>query len=90
MPVSYTHLDVYKRQVSAGITSFNFNLGIQLSVFDKVDIGVNADLRGLALGSKKTGYYSSTAGYNKVDSLNLHPVSYTHLDVYKRQGLYYW
>lgn len=59
-------------QVSAGITSFNFNLGIQLSVFDKVDIGVNADILGLALGGKKSGFYSSTTGYNKVDSLNLH------------------
>jgi len=69
-PVKLQNLDTL--QISAGITSLNFNLGFQLSLFDKIDIGANADLLGLAFGSKKSGLYSSFAGYNKVDSLNLH------------------
>ncbi|MEZ4903441.1 MAG: hypothetical protein R2822_17595 [Spirosomataceae bacterium] len=59
-------------QIRSAITSFNFNLGVQLSFFNRLDIGANADLIGFAFGSRRAGYYLGSRGYNKIDSLNLH------------------
>jgi len=62
-------------QLRSSITSFNFNLGFQVSLGGRIDIGVNTDLLGLAFGTRRSGYYSGSRGYNKVDSLNLHKTS---------------
>ncbi|AEI50455.1 hypothetical protein [Runella slithyformis] len=59
-------------QIRTAITSFNFNIGFQLSFFNRFDLGVNADLLGLALGARRSGFHLGSAGYNKADSLNLH------------------
>ena len=66
MPVSYTHLDVYKRQV--------YNLP------DRDNIGAN--IYGLYLdpGENPQSIKENTAQGNGIEA-----VSYTHLDVYKRQ-----
>jgi hypothetical protein len=58
--------------MKTGITSFNFNVSAQISLFGRLDIGANADILGFALGNRRAGYYLGSRGYNKVDSLNLH------------------
>ena len=69
-PVSYTHLDVYKRQAE------NMPIDI-LRVRDD-------DIPGLVMdGVVDLGII----GENVLEEELLNPVSYTHLDVYKRQGL---
>ena len=73
-PVSYTHLDVYKRQVLSA------NNGTLALVFDEVDQGIGgatADAVGRRL--------RDLAKTSQVICVT--PVSYTHIAVYKRQGL---
>ena len=64
--VSYTHLDVYKRQPLEGVALS----GWTVSVTDNVDFTV-------ALTDAK--------GNRTLVPISINPVSYTHLDVYKRQ-----
>ena len=59
-------------QMRAGITSFNFNVSAQISLFERLDIGANVDILGFSLGNRRAGYYLGSRGYNKADSLNLH------------------
>ena len=72
-PVSYTHLDVYKRQG----TVKRIEIGVMPALMnsDEVQIALNAPSRtfDLAANAFDDGFYSPIA------------VSYTHLDVYKRQ-----
>ena len=71
-PVSYTHLDVYKRQgwIRSSISVTTFGTGkIADDQIEKL-IRAHFDLR----------------PYGIVKMLDLIPVSYTHLDVYKRQA----
>ena len=74
MSVSYTHLDVYKRQqvaaVNAALNSFNKEL-----LAEHIR---NCVVRDIREGKDET-----------VEELVVIPVSYTHLDVYKRQGYYH-
>ena len=66
--VSYTHLDVYKRQTVAGYVDETGKVKVQDGSF------------------KEAGF--SGPGYMTVDPKDpnvLYAVSYTHLDVYKRQ-----
>ena len=67
-PVSYTHLDVYKRQVQP------FAGKVYL-------ISEQGTLQGTK-GAKSIGAEQGTGSGVK----GHHPVSYTHLDVYKRQA----
>ena len=73
-PVSYTHLDVYKRQVQRlfGFAGFDIRLGIHTG---HVLLGGGVDEDG------------TIRGFTVNIAARLEPVSYTHLDVYKRQGL---
>ena len=77
-PVSYTHLDVYKRQhynpasFIASLTAF----------LEASDISTNGKrTSGSQRPSSAIAYFTGT-GFG---SMNKIPVSYTHLDVYKRQ-----
>ena len=73
VPVSYTHLDVYKRQVQAQLDAIAERLG------DRFDTRVH-----IKLGAKKgqvTIDFATIADLKRI----LDAVSYTHLDVYKRQ-----
>ena len=76
VPVSYTHLDVYKRQileiVHANKTADFITVGEELDRRKRLDA-----VGGLA-------YITSLA--NESVSYNVEAVSYTHLDVYKRQA----
>ena len=70
-PVSYTHLDVYKRQV---LTSYSR--------------GEGTNLHGSAFRVLKTirsGYHGNRIECILVAIASVEAVSYTHLDVYKRQ-----
>ena len=74
-PVSYTHLDVYKRQIK---TRGN-NL---YSSFDTAVVGLFEWVDGKNVETDQT----KSTEYQML--CKIYPVSYTHLDVYKRQVLY--
>ena len=115
-PVSYTHLDVYKRQGHNGLKNISAHLGTD--GFARIKMGVGnkpegSDLADLSLihilkpmncPGGMLVYKSQPRSYRELPlrmgelgivhrnekSGQLHglmPVSYTHLDVYKRQGL---
>ena len=96
-PVSYTHLDVYKRQALSGLRDMSTieqpphdRYPVQTFVLEHSDrILDEAIRRELSRGGQV--YYL----HNRVESIDecaaklkdrLGAVSYTHLDVYKRQG----
>ena len=103
MPVSYTHLDVYKRQYMNGKAPSLLSFGVKPSgsmsareagakVLDAfklftrlVNIG---DARSLATHSASTTHRQLSAEELKKAGVSEDTVSYTHLDVYKRQRLY--
>ena len=71
-PVSYTHLDVYKRQ---------YDMSLNAAVLTAVEEGqytINVS-NSVLLPMGKPPIEGT------VDALTIAPVSYTHLDVYKRQ-----
>ena len=79
MSVSYTHLDVYKRQVYNSIREFGYKLKTTPIVF----------VGGGAVVMKNFGNHDAkNISYNLDVKANArgYAVSYTHLDVYKRQG----
>ena len=84
MPVSYTHLDVYKRQQLARATprhcldSERFSHGLLLL---GVAVPFGERFKQRCSSFVRRVKIASPAGY-------LRPVSYTHLDVYKRQPLF--
>ena len=66
-PVSYTHLDVYKRQLQ--ILRDQFQLGFAM----RIDVA-----------AQETALAQAKATLPPLQK-QFEPVSYTHLDVYKRQ-----
>ena len=71
-PVSYTHLDVYKRQPRIRIRGVRQDvLKKEMAASDKVRI-------------QYASKYAGSSNYWK-NSIGMNTVSYTHLDVYKRQ-----
>ena len=72
MPVSYTHLDVYKRQVLPLGYSFNLDGSMMYMTFASMFIAQA---------------YNITSITGDLTQQIIMPVSYTHLDVYKRQVL---
>ena len=92
LPVSYTHLDVYKRQAIGFLTmglfmAYGFLL-IYLRDFapgkeewvNSYSIGKHFESRLAHVHGNLFAFLNILIGY-----LLLHSVSYTHLDVYKRQ-----
>ena len=83
VPVSYTHLDVYKRQTynkSIGHHNFDVLLGHENSS-SKYEY-----LYGMKTQETVSGMYEF-GNFVNISSLSSYTtVSYTHLDVYKRQG----
>ena len=72
--VSYTHLDVYKRQIVHSLSKFrSYILGAKLTIITDNKALVIL-LKCKLLGARLTRWILAI------------PVSYTHLDVYKRQG----
>ena len=79
-PVSYTHLDVYKRQV---LRNASVHCWLLRNIIDKISIREEDDMKNRLEELRKQ------RGIKQEDLANaLEAVSYTHLDVYKRQGLY--
>ena len=94
-PVSYTHLDVYKRQY------LNFDVCTDLSEFRRMFYFLSprqvrdVDQSVYTLSLIHISEYPNDKGTEKRLSISVvlrlkysMPVSYTHLDVYKRQVLY--
>ena len=75
--VSYTHLDVYKRQVRDRIKILRSEATGQWSIREK-----NADRSNV---KANTTYGTRRMSAYHILEQTLNPVSYTHLDVYKRQ-----
>ena len=85
-PVSYTHLDVYKRQVVDTAEGRLRALGTRFTVRQEAGATLLAVYQG-AVEIRTTGNAPAvviTAGHQARYTA---PVSYTHLDVYKRQHL---
>ena len=83
-PVSYTHLDVYKRQVHFGPTSKRIMIEyIRGGIAELSPATAVIDCNGLGYGVKiSLNTYAAIQGKKEC---KLYAVSYTHLDVYKRQ-----
>ena len=96
-PVSYTHLDVYKRQGLGCAGSFDYvEIAMKKQFADHRRILI--DLLGAGYSDKPLDFVYEVKNHAKylnefLEDLNLDkivlfghsPVSYTHLDVYKRQ-----
>ena len=112
-PVSYTHLDVYKRQVedSANFNSFLFGSIVSISRGEMLAVCIISVAVLLVLGifSRELFYIGFDENAARISGVPVRqvnfiftiltaltvsaasrtvgtPVSYTHLDVYKRQG----
>ena len=80
VPVSYTHLDVYKRQI-------NNNKGYLMVLKDYLRILAARDGSDLYLTVDAPPAGKFQGSLKALDKIKMTPesVSYTHLDVYKRQ-----
>ena len=96
-PVSYTHLDVYKRQVLVALLAGVLFVGswlFALAAFLCLSLALYEELTALSRGGHYPVWWTSFAGlaisvplmmfYSSLVIIPI-PVSYTHLDVYKRQ-----
>ena len=97
IPVSYTHLDVYKRQENmfpGDSVSKDFNIQVShqkaITLYYHADIRPGYEVLAEVLHIKIELPEKGETLYNGLmrDMPNSVPVSYTHLDVYKRQSLY--
>ena len=86
MSVSYTHLDVYKRQVlDIPYRKKEQHLATSAALFYSCLLYTSdytAAIIAAALDADSLEIWTDVDGFMTAD-----PVSYTHLDVYKRQGL---
>ena len=85
--VSYTHLDVYKRQQVMGVNAIRYTLtkDLKKTLCSKCELFTSKEYSYIPIGQlvSKGGIKAILAYYQ-----TLGPVSYTHLDVYKRQEVY--
>ena len=90
MPVSYTHLDVYKRQVqSIKLILWNFGIDTLESAFIRkinVHITVFEFVVCAEQEIREKQFQKFCGGMNALLQIII-AVSYTHLDVYKRQTI---
>ena len=85
--VSYTHLDVYKRQeISKSAGNLCLHLIGNLNHFIGAVLGKNGYVRQRDNEFLLKNIPSSSL-INQIEQTRLMAVSYTHLDVYKRQAL---
>ena len=81
MPVSYTHLDVYKRQMQTLLDSRATAPELRQCIENLAILGA----RGGAAGLVALSVTAAVLQREGLAKLAYEPVSYTHLDVYKRQ-----
>ena len=74
LPVSYTHLDVYKRQGVARLIKSAYKL-LNLETY-------------FTAGVQEVRAWTYEKGWKAPQCAGVIPVSYTHLDVYKRQHVH--
>ena len=92
--VSYTHLDVYKRQVlvpeNEGILNeiWTLQMGDQILSQETKAETVRHALNQIVHHRAQLGVYYRLLGISLPSTYGPSAVSYTHLDVYKRQVLY--
>ena len=82
MSVSYTHLDAYKRQALDDLHHFGGDVFLHLVRHGDADIAVSVHFHGGVHGLEEAVRIDACQ-----NETSLVPVSYTHLDVYKRQIL---
>ena len=88
VPVSYTHLDVYKRQVcDRGYEAYNNIAHLQQAGWKYVMRIKEQEAFGIADGLQLPCYdeFDQYMELSLTRKNSLETVSYTHLDVYKRQ-----
>ena len=91
--VSYTHLDVYKRQGKDSVLWYQRTVKIKqakkneklLLHFGAVDWQAEVFVNGKSVVLHEGGYDPFTVDITEALRPGTAPVSYTHLDVYKRQ-----
>ena len=87
VPVSYTHLDVYKRQGTDGTPLYSAN---ELDV-DVSWLSPQSEYRPTEYLQQWVSFWfvedKRLAAAKRFQLIRLTPVSYTHLDVYKRQQM---
>ena len=93
-PVSYTHLDVYKRQITDWLKEMLVSaiMGNLAGMFESVNnqVGEIATSVGMTPANFSRGVFAMVRNISEsviIPIAGLIPVSYTHLDVYKRQEL---
>ena len=84
MPVSYTHLDVYKRQGEWWTRSRSLEETKQCVLGSQICIGITSEADNLVGFVRVLTDFTFKA---LIFDVIVAPVSYTHLDVYKRQAL---
>ena len=87
IPVSYTHLDVYKRQTLYS----KANQICEQTYYRNLRVLREAACSDFPISAIAESKKLSTVSFNKLEvqaPVTNTPVSYTHLDVYKRQALY--
>ena len=83
--VSYTHLDVYKRQAVARALAHGPKLVIAAEPTGNIDPELSLEMMELLERVSETGITVVVVTHEHELVRQCHPVSYTHLDVYKRQ-----
>ena len=91
-PVSYTHLDVYKRQVKNLLEIFLIEL-VRRHKFEPVDYLPKTKLTKMNMNTMYEDLARAVLAYfeeHLCETIRTEdPVSYTHLDVYKRQVVHH-
>ena len=95
IPVSYTHLDVYKRQVFDAMTHAFFTLSVGIGAmeifgsYQKREHSIPGEAKNIVIldtfVALMAGFIIIPACFAYGVQPDAGPVSYTHLDVYKRQ-----
>ena len=93
IPVSYTHLDVYKRQVprlrpALGVGSLLSQHLVNDDEFRKIIavLRLSVPYTGIILSTREKASFRDELASLGISQFSAGSVSYTHLDVYKRQG----
>ena len=88
-PVSYTHLDVYKRQPTSFALPKSRISQAKSSAGPEVSLSTSITVDTFMLSASDVKVSMASPFLSTAVASAFVPVSYTHLDVYKRQNIYY-